>query len=224
MLNDRTREELEDQLDLLQKQVSTAVESLQTTLEADRAQLHACLKNLEEAQTARKTAVRIIVFDDTATGKNTRLIAGTDTNQLTIGLSVTHNRATDGASMAAGVHSADSLKALFQQSPASAPAISTVQMMQMGRFDVNSPAVQDLLHQQTHGHRSETTPGGLRPMPRLMWRVSISKSKKGPLLSTACETTAVNDQVPLYTVPLSLSARVNTKRAHGHKSPFSSLL
>lgn len=185
-LTERTREELEDQLDELQGQISTAAGSLQTTLNTDRADLQACLKSLEEAQVLRETTARVDVSDNTATGENTRMIAGTDTAQPTFHLSVTHNRAADGASMAAGVHSADVLKALLQQSAAPASTVSIVEMMQTGRFDVSSPAVQDLLRQQTPEHRSGT-------MPRRIEQAHDSSDRGISLQSERTEARAVRD-------------------------------
>lgn len=160
-LTDRTREELEDQLDQLQEQISTANGSLKATVEADRAHMQLCLKSLEEAQAVRESKAHIVVSENTATGANTHLIAGTDTTQPAFHLSVTHNRAEDGASMAAGVHSAEVLKALLQQSSAPMPVVSIVQMMQRGSFDPHSPAVQELLQRSAEGYRHGpvVTPG-----------------------------------------------------------------
>lgn len=153
-MTDRTREELEDQLDQLQAQIHAAGGSIQASLEAEQTQIQACLKSLEEAQAARKHIAHVNVSHNEATGSNARLIAGTDTARPNFNLTVTHNRAADGASMAAGVHSAEVLKALLQHSSASAPVVSIVQMMHTGSFDPHSPAVQQLLQQSTNGSGS----------------------------------------------------------------------
>jgi len=130
----------------------TAEGSLQAMLEADRAHMQSCLKSLEEAQAVRESKACIIVSENTASGTNTRLIAGTDTVQPNFQLSVTHNRAEEGASMAAGVHSAEVLKALLQQSAAPTPVVSVVQMMQTGSFDPHSPVVQELMQRPADWH------------------------------------------------------------------------
>lgn len=149
-LTDRTREELEDQRDQLQDQIRTTEGAIQASLEAEQTQIQACLKSLQEAQAIRGRMPHIVVNNNEATGTNTRLIAGTDIARPDFYLTVTHNRAADGAAMGAGVHSAEVLKALLQQS-APAPVVSLVQMMHTSSFDPHSPAVQELLQQSTNG-------------------------------------------------------------------------
>ena len=124
-------------------------------MDANRAQIQPCLKNLEEAQTVRETKAQIIVAENLAIGENTRLIAGTDNARPTFNLTITHNQAAEGAYMAAGVHSADILKALLQQNAASATMMSIVQT---GTFNPNSSAVKDLIHRQTEARWSEAAP------------------------------------------------------------------
>lgn len=148
-LTDRTREELEDQLDQLQRQIGSLEGSMQTTLENDRKQIQSCIMALDEAQKARDAKARIEVSENVATGRDTRLIAGTTTAQPNFDLSVTKNQAQDGASMAAGVHSPEVLTALLQQSSATPSVVSIVQMMQTTSFDPESPAVQALLRQHS---------------------------------------------------------------------------
>lgn len=160
-LIDRTREELEDQLDQVQERITAAEGSLRAILEAEHQQIQLCLKSLRESQTSREKNAKITITNNTATGANSRMIAGTDTAQPTFDLSVTHNRADAGASMAAGVHSSEVLKALLQQSSAPASVVSIVQSMQMGNFNPASSDVQELLQRQA-SPRTETTVASTR--------------------------------------------------------------
>ncbi|KAK5069368.1 hypothetical protein LTR51_008618 [Lithohypha guttulata] len=157
-LTDRTREELEDQLDQVHGQIGRLEASMQATLEIDQKQIQSCLSSLEKAQEVRDTKAQIAVSQNIAVGENARLIAGTDTAQPTFNLSVMYNQAQEGASMAAGVHSPEVLKALLQHRSASPSVVSIVQSIQMGEFNPNSPAVQDLLRQRSQERRSKNAP------------------------------------------------------------------
>ena len=155
-LTDRTREELEDQQHQILGKISTAEASIKALLEKDRAQTESCLDSLEKARTERAARAHIIVSDNTATGHGTRMIAGTDTSQPTFNLSVTNNRAEDGASMSSGVYSPEVLVTLLQQSSAPPAVVSVFQTMQTGNFDPQSPAVQAFLQQHPASSTSIT--------------------------------------------------------------------
>jgi hypothetical protein len=184
-LADRTREELEDQLYQVQEQINTTKETLRVILEADREQIQSCLKSLQAAQRSWEKKAHIIIADNTAIGVNTRMIAGTDTIQPTFDLSVTQNRAENGAAMAAGVHSSEVLKTLLEQSSTPAPVVSLVQAMQMGNFDTRSRDVQALLQRsgtvQTDTNMAE--PGRIEEEHTSASRIALDGNADGSAMA-----------------------------------------
>lgn len=158
---ERTKEELEDQLYQLQQQIGTLDQSLHRTLETDRAQIETCLKSLEEAQKVRASRARIVVENNDASGPNTRLIAGTDMQQLAVDLSVIGNRAESGASMAAGSYTPETVQALLRQSSTSPNAAFIINAMQTNTFDSSflTTSMPGVLGASPERHRISDTSG-----------------------------------------------------------------
>lgn len=112
-----TKQDLQDELEQVQSRITSAAASLQQTLQADQAQLRASLESLEQSQTQAENMKPTITISDNRAGQASRAIFGTDTSQPKFDLNVTGNEAGDGATMAAGVHSPETLQALLQNSP-----------------------------------------------------------------------------------------------------------
>lgn len=154
----QTREELEDQFEQVQQAIHTADTSMRAILASDRAQIRSCLDSLEQTQEIRENVRAQIVVLGNIAGPNSRLIAGTDSLNSSFNLSVRHNEAREGASMAAGVYTPEVLKALLQQSSAPPGIVALFQATQKCGVTLDPQAVQDLLQGRSlHCHQSEST-------------------------------------------------------------------
>lgn len=180
----RTKEELEDQLHQLQQQIGALDLSLHRTLEDDRAQIEACLRSLEEAQKTRATRARVHVAQNIASGQNTRLIAGTDMEQPTVDLSVIENRAEGGASMAAGVHSPETLRLLLQQSSSSADARLLFNAMQTHSSDPSFWTTPGLLGSRAGGQHHLSISGRIDESPALADTIASTVEERSNVSTT----------------------------------------
>jgi len=135
-----TKEDLNDQVEKVEEAIRDAAESLQDRLRADSAQLKGALQTLARAQQVANATRPQIVIEQNRTGKDGRAIFGTDVLRSLFDLRVSGNVAEERATMAAGVHSSESLQALLRASgkPEVALMMQTLQG-QLRRPDTDMP-------------------------------------------------------------------------------------
>lgn len=145
-----TKEDLEDQLDRVREAIRSTDASTQESLQADQARLLGSLKSIEWAQQVADTTHPSVVVQSNQAGQGTCTIFGTDTSQPQFNLNVLENEAGLGATMAAGVHTPETLQALLRDSQAQNLAL-TLQAVQKPSQSTNTPTLQSLLHNLSVG-------------------------------------------------------------------------
>lgn len=156
-----TKEDLEDQLDVVRQTVSAADTSLLEVLKEDQARLQSCLDSIAQAQQVADTTRPRITIKGNRGGEGSRTIFGTDTPQPTFDLTVEHNEVGDGAVSSAGVHSAQTLQALLQHSRTPDLALA-LRALQTQSANVRDEAVQSVLN----GISAERNQAGLQSSER----------------------------------------------------------
>lgn len=114
---DGTKQDVQDQLEQVQSRITSAAASLQDILQADRAHLRATLESLEQSQSRAENVKPTITISENRAGQASRAIFGTDALQPNFDLNVVRNEAQSGATMAAGLHSPETLRVLLQNAP-----------------------------------------------------------------------------------------------------------
>jgi hypothetical protein len=111
-----TKQDLTDQAEQVEEAIRDAAESLHDRLRADRAQIHAALDTLAQAQQTANTTRPEVVIKENQAERDSRAIFGTDSLQPQFNLNVSNNTAGERTTMAAGVHSPETLQALLKSS------------------------------------------------------------------------------------------------------------
>lgn len=150
-----TREDLQDQLDELQR-ISTADASLREVLLEDQAQLQSSLDSIAQAQQVADTTRPKVVIEHNRAGQGSRAIFGTDTSQPGFSLTVANNEAGVGAVYSAGVHSPQTLQALLQNSRTPDLAL-VLQVLQSQSPGIRNEAVQSALNNISVERNREVT-------------------------------------------------------------------
>jgi phage-related protein len=139
------KEDIEDQLDQVQKTISTADTSLLAILQDDQARLQSSLDSITRAQQVADTAHPKIIIEHNKAGQGSRAIFGTDTTQPRFDLTVAHNTAELGATVSAGVHSTQTLQALLRTSRTPDLALA-LQALQTQSQSTSDEALQSILN------------------------------------------------------------------------------
>ena len=134
-----TKEDLEDQLDQVRDAIGSAAASLRDQLSADQARLQSSLDSLAHAQRVAETTLPQVIIKGNRGGAESRTLFGTDASRPQFSLNASDNIAEQGAVMAAGVHSPETLKALLGESGAADLVLALRS-----------------LHTQSHGTSTET--------------------------------------------------------------------
>lgn len=156
-----TKDDLEDQLSSIRDSTDDASATLQAQLRTDQTQLQNCLDRLIQAQaTVETTRPQINISRNTA-GQNARAIFGTDNVRPTFDMTATDNNAQAGSTMAAGVHSPETLQALLRGNTSSAADIMAIlQMSQNASASSTSEQLQSMLASRAGSQGTPIAIGG----------------------------------------------------------------
>lgn len=139
-----TKEDLEDQLDVVHQNIISADASLRKVFEEDQARLQSCLDSLAQAQQIADTPRPELIIEDNRAGQGSRAIFGTDTSQPGFSLTVARNEVGVGAVSSVGVHSPQTLQALLQHSRTPDLALA-LQALQTQSTNVRNEALNTFL-------------------------------------------------------------------------------
>jgi hypothetical protein len=202
-----TKEDLEDQLDQVRHAISGAGASLRDFLQADQEQLQSGLESLAQAQRVAETAQPQVVITRNLGGQESSTLFGTDTSRPQFRLTVSDNEAQQGAVMAAGVYSLETLQALLRGSR-TADLVLVPQALHNQPQSTSGTTLQSILNGVATGRTHGLTdgPSTMNAAPKLS--ISDQEETPGALKyldgSTQCTTTLaimtkLFDETPITT-------------------------